>query len=205
MDPDRHAGARDVVGEEDQMVLVRMHAAGRSKPHQMAGAAALLQRRDQLGQDRVPGERAVLDGVVDARQLRHGDAAGAQVHVADLGIAHLALGQADEALGGVYQALRAGRDQAIVVGRARVEDGVVGRIGAMAPAVEDAEDRGTQTRSHQDAEPGRAKSGRRGARCTELNLLGQERSRGSVSRFWSGTSMAQNTNSPRGSPSMVMS
>ena len=169
----------------------------------MAGAAALLQRGDQLGQDRVLGERAVLDGVVDARQVGHGDAAGAEVHVADLGIAHLALGQADEALGGVDQALRAGRDQAVVVGRARVEDGVVGRIGAMAPAVEDAQDRGTQTRSHQDAEPGRA-IGRVRAR-TELNLLGQERSRGSVLRFWSGTSMAQNTNSPRGSPSIVMS
>ena len=204
MDPDRHAGAGDMVGEEDQMVLVRMHAAGRRKAHQMAGAAALLQRRDQLGQDRVLGERAVLDGVVDARQVRHGDAAGAEVHVADLGIAHLALGQADEALGGVDQALRAGRDQAIVVGRARIEDGVVGRIGAVAPAVEDAQDRGTQTRSHQDADPGRA-NGNMGARCTELNLLGQERSRGSVLRFWSGTSMAQNMNSPRGSPSIVMS
>ena len=158
MDPDRHAGAGDMVGEEDQMVLVRMHAAGRGEAQQMAGAAALLQRRDQLGQDRVLGERAVLDGVVDARQLGHGDAAGAQVHVADLGIAHLALGQADEALGGVDQALRAGRDQAIVVGRARIEDGVVGRIGAMAPAVEDAQDRGTQTRSHQDAEPGRERA-----------------------------------------------
>src|SRR4029077_9667981 len=110
------------------------------------------------------------------------------------------LGQTDEALGGVDEALRAGRDQAIVVGRARVEDGVVGRIGAVAPAVEDAQDRGTQTRSHQDAEPGRL-----GARCTELNLLGQERSRGSVLRSWFGTSMAQNTNSPRGSPSIVMS
>ena len=102
------------------------------------------------------GQRAVLDGVVDARQVGHGDAAGAEIHVADLGIAHLALGQADEGLRGVDQALRAGRDQPVVVGRARIEDGVVIRIRPVAPAVEDAQDGGTQAgRSHQDAEPGR--------------------------------------------------
>ncbi len=157
VDPHRHARARDVVGEEDEMVLVRMHAARRGEAQQVAGAAALLQGRDQLGQDRMPGERAVLDGIVDARQLGHGDAAGAEVHVADLGIAHLALGQADEGLGRVDQSLRAGRDHAIVVRRPRIEDGVVGRVRTMAPAVENAEKRGTQTRSHQEAEPGRAK------------------------------------------------
>jgi len=143
MDPHRHAGARDVVGKEDQMVLVRVHATRRGKAQQMAGAAAPLQDGDQFGQERMPGERAIRDGVVDARQLRDCDAAGPEVHVADLGITHLALGQADEGLGGVDQALRAGRDHAIVVGRARIEDGVVGRVRAMAPAVEDAQDCGT--------------------------------------------------------------
>ena len=202
VDPHRHAGARDQVGQRDEMVLVGMHATRRGEAHQVAGTAVLLQGGDQLGQDRVLGQRAVVDGLVDARQVGHGDPAGAEIHVADLGIAHLALGQADEGLRGVDQALRAGRDQPVVVGRARIEDGVVARVGTMAPAIENAQDGGPRTGrgGHQEGAPGR-----RLPRSTELNLLGQERSRGSVLGFWSGTSMAQNTNSPRGSPSIEMS
>ncbi len=55
MDPDWHAAAPAImVGEEDQMVLVRVHATRRGEAQQMAGAAALLQRRDQ----RRPGSDA---------------------------------------------------------------------------------------------------------------------------------------------------
>ncbi len=202
VDPDRNSGACDAIGQRDEMVLMRMHAARRGKAHQMAGAAGLLQGRDQLRQDRAPGQRPVGDGIVDARQVRHGDPAGAEVHVADLGIAHLALGQADEGLRGIDQRLRAGGDQAVIVGLARVEDGVVARVGAVPPAVENTQHgrAGTRRSDHQEAFCERG-----WARSTALNLLGQERSRGSVLGFWSGTSMAQNTNSPRGSPSIVMS
>ena len=155
VDPHRHAGARDQVGQRDEMVLVGMHAAGRGEAHQVAGAAALLQGGDQLGQDRVLDQRAVGDGLVDARQVGHGDPAGAEIHVADLGIAHLALGQADEGLRGVDQALRAGRDQPVVVGRARIEDGVVARVGTMSPAIENAQDGGPRTGrgGHQEGAP----------------------------------------------------
>ena len=202
MDPDRHAVAGDQVGEEDEMILVRVHAARREETQQVAGGAALLQGGDRLGEHRMPGQRAILDGVVDARQVGHRDAAGAEIHVADLGIAHLALGQADERLGCIDQALRAGRDQAVEARCLGVQDGVVGTVGAIAPAVEDAEQGGTRTGhdSHYEAFLWRGRS-----RSTALNLLGQLRSRGSVLGFWSGTSMAQNTNSPRGSPSIVMS
>ena len=202
MDRHRNAGTGDKVGEHDQVILVRMHAARRREPHQMASAAGLLQRGQKLGQRRIPGERSVLDGVVDPWQVRHGDAAGAKIHVADLGVAHLALGQPDEGLRRVDQALRAGRDQPVVVGRAGIENGIVLGVRAMAPAVEDAEDSRPRTlgSGHQPALPARGRS-----RSTALNLLGQLRSRGSVLGFWSGTSMAQNTNSPRGSPSMLMS
>ena len=188
------------------MILMGMHAAGRGEAHQVAGAAGLLQGGDQLGQDRAFGQRTVGDGLVDARQVGHRDPAGAEIHVADLGIAHLALGQADEGLRGVDQALRAGRDHPVIVGRARVQDGVVMRIGAVSPAIENAQNGGPRTGSgrHQEGAPERGPK-RRLPRSTELNLLGQDRSRGSVLGFWSGTSMAQNTNSPRGSPSIVMS
>src|SRR3979409_231398 len=117
-----------------------------------------------------------------------------------LGVANLALGQADGGLRGVDQALRAGRDQPIVVGRACIEDGVVARVGTMPPTIQNAQDGGPGTGrgGHQEGTPGR-----RLPRSTELNLLGQERSRGSVLGSWFGTSMAQNTNSPRGSPSIA--
>ena len=106
VDPHRHAGARDQVGEGDEMVLVGMHPAGRGEAHQVASAAGLLQGGDQLGQDRTLGQRTVGDGLVDARQVGHRDPAGAEIHMTDLGIAHLALGQADEGLRGVDQTLR---------------------------------------------------------------------------------------------------
>ena len=201
MDRDRHAGTRDQVGEHHQMILVRMHAARRGEPHQVTGSAALPEGGDHVGQQRIPRQRSVLDGVVDPRQVRHRDAAGAEVHVADFGIAHLALRQADEALRRVDQRLRAGRDQPIEVGRAGIEDGIVPGVRPEAPAVENAQDGGTGRRGrHQEALPARGS-----LYSTALNLLGQLRSRGSVLGFWSGTSIAQNTNSPRDSPSTVTS
>ncbi len=201
MDPDLHARARDQVGERDQVIFVGMHAAGRGEAHQVAGAAVALQLGDQLLEVRDPGERAVGDGGVDARHVGDGHAAGAEVHVAHFGVAHLALGQADEAFRGVDQPLRAGRDQPVVVRRAGIEDRIVPGIGAVAPPIEDAEQGGTRTGN------GHHEALRRiwRIRSTELNLLGQFSSRGSVLGFWSGTSMAQNTNSPRGSPSIEMS
>ena len=201
MNCDRHAGACDQVGECNQVILVCMHAARRREPHQMADPAALPQGRDHVRQQRIARQRSVREGGVDPRQVRHRDAPGAEVHVADFGVAHLPLRQADEALRRIDQTLRASRDQAIEVRRAGIEDGIVPGIGTEPPAVENAEDgRPGRCGRHQEALPpfGRLYS-------TALNLLGQLRSRGSVLGFWSGTSIAQNTNSPRDSPSMVMS
>jgi len=104
------------------------------------------------------------------------------------------LGRPTKGLRRVDQALRAGRDQPVVVGRARIEDGVVTRVGPMAqPSRMHRTADADGSRRHQDA---RCDRGPRCCRSTELNLLGQDRSRGSVLGFWSGTSMAQNTNSP---------
>ena len=78
------------------------------------------------------------------------------------------------------QALGAGRNQPIVVGRSGAQDGIIREIGTMPPTVQDAEDGGAGRRrdGHQD---GIRVAGR--TRSTELNLLGQERSRGSVLGF----------------------
>ena len=70
---------------------MRMHAAGRNQADQVAGAAAFLERVDQAGERRRLGDLARRDGVADARQVLHHHAAGADVEMADLGIAHLAV------------------------------------------------------------------------------------------------------------------
>ena len=72
--------------------------------------AALGDQADEVDARRVPhrlpqglvlGQRAVRDGGVDAREVLRHDRARAEVEMADLGVAHLALGQADRlALGG---------------------------------------------------------------------------------------------------------
>ena len=90
----RHALARRQLHERDEVAVVGMNATGADEPHgvQAPGLLRPLARRDERG-SRV--ERAVSDGGVDARQVLEHRATGAQVEVADLGVAHLPGGQAD--------------------------------------------------------------------------------------------------------------
>ena len=92
-----HAGLVQDLRQRDRVLLMRVHAAGRHQAEQVAGAARRLQLRDQVGERRRAGEAAVLGGLADARQFLHHHAAGADVQVADLGVAHLAVRQADVA------------------------------------------------------------------------------------------------------------
>ena len=145
----RHFRVVQDLRQRDRVVLMRMHAAGRHQAHQMAGAAGRLQLADQLDERRRLGDAAVLDGVADARQFLHHHAAGADVEVADLGVAHLAVGQADIAAGGVQEGVRAALPQPVEVRLARLADGIVGGVLAPAEAVED----------HQHHRPNRLRHG----------------------------------------------
>ena len=145
----RDAGAMQDLRQRDRVVLMRMHAARRHQAHQVAGAARRLQLADQLEERRRLGEAAVLDGVADARQFLHHHAAGADVQVADLGVAHLAVRQADIAARGVQECVRAALPQPVEVRLARLADGVVGGFLAPAEAVED----------HQHHRPNRLRHG----------------------------------------------
>ena len=89
-----------------------MHAARRQQPDDMRRAAAFLQLGDELAQRREARQRAVGDRPVDARQILHDDPAGAEIGVADLGIAHLAVGQPDIMLAGVETGMRPARASA---------------------------------------------------------------------------------------------
>ena len=68
---------------------------------------------------------------------RKTDPPGTDVQVADLGIAHLPLGQADVAALGVDQGVRRGLQQGVPVRQVGLGERVVGGLLAVAPAVED--------------------------------------------------------------------
>ncbi len=91
----RHAGLGQNARQRDAVILMRMHATLRHQPDQMAGAAALLHLGDQVDHRRLVRDLAGGNRGVDARQVLHGDPAGADVQVTDLGVAHLAGRQAD--------------------------------------------------------------------------------------------------------------
>ncbi len=137
----RHAARRDGSGERGDVALVAVHSAGRHQPHQVAGAAAGRQRRGDAVDRRPALELALGDRLVDARQVLEHHAAGTEVHVADFGVAHLALRQADMLFGGVHQPARPTRAQAVEHRCVGERDRVVLGGVALAPAVHDAEQR----------------------------------------------------------------
>jgi hypothetical protein len=141
VDAHGHAGFREVRGERHDVALVRMDAARRHQAHEVRGTAALPERGGKL---REPREAAIGDRLVDARQVLQHHAAGADVHVADLRVAHLALGQSHEGLARLQEGVRRGR-QELVPGRGlRLADRVVLALLSIAPAIEDAENHGTR-------------------------------------------------------------
>ena len=62
--------------------------------------------RDRLPEDLVFGEGTVADGEVDASEFLIDDTAGTEVEVADLGISHLTLGEANLETAGLESAPR---------------------------------------------------------------------------------------------------
>ena len=130
-------GIVQVCGQRRGMVLVRMHAAGRDEADQVAGAAGLLQGFNQGRESGRLGDAAVGDGVADANQFLFHHAPRADVQVADLGVAHLAVGQSDIAAGGVQEGVRTGLPQAGEGRGLRQPHGVVRAVLTPAEAVED--------------------------------------------------------------------
>ena len=72
-----------------------------SQTHQVDGLAGLDGGLHVLDQHRVLEHLAMVDGLGDGGQLLVHDAACAHVGVADLGVAHLAVGQADSHAGSI--------------------------------------------------------------------------------------------------------
>src|ERR1700730_16319235 len=85
-------------------------------------------------------ELTVPDHQVDASDIHMDDAAGANVEMSDLAIAHLPFGQANERSAGVNQCVGIFAQQAVVGGLARQRDRIGFGFGAVTPAVEDDQD-----------------------------------------------------------------
>ncbi|CRX28632.1 hypothetical protein PAERUG_P54_1_London_24_VIM_2_04_13_05103 [Pseudomonas aeruginosa] len=131
-----------------QVVFMAVYAARGEQAedvHRLVGGDGLV---DRAGDHRVFEEFAVADGLGDAGEVLVHHAACAEVHVADLGIAHLAVGQADVHAGAGDQAVRLGCQEAIPDRLLRGVDGVVVRAFAVAEAVQDDQDQGFGRGSH---------------------------------------------------------
>ena len=131
--------------DQRAQVLERgVHAAVGDQPEQVHARRA---RRARAHDRRVLAQRAVGDRLVDARQILADHGAGAEVEVADLGVAHLAFGQPDGAAAGGQRRVRVGRPQLVEHRRARQRDRVARAGLGEPPAVEhDQADAGTRQR-----------------------------------------------------------
>ena len=130
---------RHIKNAED-VLEVAVHAAGGEQTQDMQGFAILLGVVHGLDVDRVLEELAGLDLLGDLGQNLEHDAAGADVGVADLGVAHLAFGQTHVQTGGLQQGVGVLGKELIQVGFLRLGDGVARSGGGDAVAVHDDKD-----------------------------------------------------------------
>ena len=118
------------------MILVRMNAAGRDQPNQMASAAARFELFDQGDERGRTLDFAAGNGFVDARQVLDHHAAGADIEMADFGIAHLAVRQADVLARSVENSVRTALPEAAEIRCLSLANGVIARVVAPAPAIQ---------------------------------------------------------------------
>ena len=105
------------------------------------------QRGAELDQRRELVELAALDALGDADQVLRHDAAGAEVEVAHLAVAHLALGEADGQPARVQESARVRVPEPVPDRGVGQLDRVALALGPVAPAVQNDQD---------DPAPGRA-------------------------------------------------
>ena len=143
VDDHRHLGGAQRLRQGREMGLVAMDAAGGQQAQQMGRTAGLLQRGDEAVHRRIVVQLAFGEGLVDHRQVLEHDPAGAEIHVPDFGIADLAVGQTDILFRGVQESVGSCRPETIENGGVGLGHGVVSRVLAIAPAIENAENDGT--------------------------------------------------------------
>ena len=131
---DRDTGVRGEVDHGRDLIFMAMHAAGRDQAHHMQGA--LLGLFYGCAKCGIVPETAVLDGEGEPGEFLPNDAAGAEMHVSDLGIAHLPGGQTHVGARCGEQGSGRVAPPTVPVGRLRGMNRVVPRRRAITPAVE---------------------------------------------------------------------
>ena len=123
-----HIQHREDVGQ------VAMHAAVGQKPEDMQRLSVRLRVMDRLQINGVFKELPFLDLLGDLREDLEHDAAGADVGMADLGVAHLAGGKADIQTGGLKLGMGIPGKEPVQIGLLRLGDGIArcGRGNAVA-------------------------------------------------------------------------
>ena len=111
----RDAGRGGEVDHGRDLPLVAVHAARRQEPHHVQRAMAVARGVDRAIENGIGRELAGFDRVIDPREVLVDDAAGADVEVPDLGVAHLPVRQSHAQLGGVDRRVGYRREQAIPV------------------------------------------------------------------------------------------
>ncbi|MNZ59880.1 hypothetical protein D3C78_779330 [compost metagenome] len=135
-------------GHGDQVVMVAVHAAIGQQAHEMHGFAGGDGFVHGRADGRVLEELAVADRFGDASEVLIHHAAGAEVHVTDFGVAHLAIRKADVHAAARDQAVRHGGPQAIQYRLLRRENGVGFGAVTVTEAVENHQDQRFRRGSH---------------------------------------------------------
>ena len=138
------AGGGEDMCQGDAVLLVAVDAAVGDQTEEMAGAAGAAGDVDEGQEGGCFGEAAVFYGSADAGEFLTDDAAGADVQVADLGVAHLADGEADVAAAGVQEGAWSGLPEAVEVRGGCLGHGIVRLIFAPPETVENKQHDGTR-------------------------------------------------------------
>src|SRR6185437_6909179 len=141
-----------------EMVEMGVDAAVAAQAEQMELPAAGMVHRAQQGG--VAVEAPIGNGLIEAGDVHLHDAAGADVQVTDLAVAHLTLGQSDERAGGVDEGVGELAQQAVIDRLAGARDGVAFARGTVAPAVKnDQDERELAHRTESALRPGKRARG----------------------------------------------
>ena len=137
---DRHVLAPRELGEGDDVPVVGVHPARPDEPDDVEPALRLPRAAARIQERRPFEEGPVGDGGVDPRQVLEHRPAGADVEVADLGVAHLSGRQADRLARGLEPGIRPAPEQPAPDRRVGRRDRVGGGVAADPEAVDDDED-----------------------------------------------------------------
>lgn len=126
-----HTGFRSNLYNADEVVNVGVHATVGNKPEQVKTRTDCLGER--FRDDGVLGQGTIIDGVGNAAEVLKNNATGTQVEVADLGVAHLTIGQTYILPGSPQHGVRASGEQFVSVRSGGEHGGITCLLGGLRP------------------------------------------------------------------------